>query len=590
MAQGLHGRDFGPSEPCAVCISPPCSDERAREGASIVAAKTRFRLSFADIIQELPPPTPASECPAAEEAEVSKEISLALAELRDPATDSSRLMEIAAAFPVLSAEISRHPNVYPELLDWISQYATTDRITAATVEVYDPETPATRLMELAAEHPQLSAEIADHPNAYAELREWLGTYAATAPSVDGAGTVAALPTLLAAQAEPDAPSRENIPTLEAEAEVEAAPALARAESGGTVLEEFDLTDALISGAAAAVGLFDNFAMLDHVADESRKVRSTLTRLLGPGDEIQIAIPVVVAAETRHDAIALFTRDRVIVAWGGILSAKGEIIIPFSTVQAARIGAGPNELADRATLYIQAASQTILAMPTEDAAEVELLTQVARGIPLDDLLDNEPVPPVPPVPIELSAPTELSVPSETPVLTRVQAVEQNPLLVELEDSTVAPSRLSALARMHPELHVAIAEHPATYPDLLDWLDSRPDPATKRAVAARRRRDGETESPPPTSLVRTSTSASAPLGAGTSGWESADKALDVAERVGDVVVNVAAVIYGIFLVIVGIAIAGLGFSQNSAGAGFVGVGIAVYGIYLALPLPGYKLVIW
>ena len=112
---------------------------------------------------------------------------------------------------------------------------------------------------------------------------------------------------------------------------------------------------------------------------------------------------------------------------------------------------------------------------------------------------------------------------------------------------------------------------------NWLASRPDPATRAAVAERRARDGENEP------LMVAASAS------TSGWERADSALDKVERAGEITRNILAAIYGIFLIIVGIAIAVLLFGKGSP-TGWVGLGIAVYGAYVALPLPGYKLIVW
>lgn len=415
--------------------------------------------------------------------------------------------------------------------------------TLVRAELADPNTAAARLTEIAAEHPTLAAEIAAHPNIYPGLSDWLQQYGSFAQPEP----VAVEPAAVIADVEP----------------VVAAPASETAPAA----EPFDLTDILIDGAAGAVSAFDDFAMLEAVAEMSRRVRPALERLLHPGDAVGIAAPVILAGADRREALALFTQDRLIVVWGGLLAAKGELVIPYSSVQAARVGTGPSELTDHATLYLQTDSQLMLALPTDDVQRLSFLALVAQGRPLDEVAPwNNPEP-------------------------VVEAAPLSPLEAELADPATAPARLAELAHSNPELHPAIAAHPAAYPDLLDWLESRDDAATKQAVEQRR---NPTPVAIPTRAVATVASVAAvPVSTKTSGWEKADKALDTADKVGNVVVNIAAVIYGIFLVVVGIAIAGLGFGNtggNGTGAGWVGVGIAIYGVYVALPLPGFKLIIW
>ncbi|MEO8527612.1 MAG: hypothetical protein ABI435_00880 [Pseudolysinimonas sp.] len=45
-----------------------------------------------------------------------------LTELSDPATEPARLAEIAHAFPDLAPQIIAHPNVYPDLVDWLAAH------------------------------------------------------------------------------------------------------------------------------------------------------------------------------------------------------------------------------------------------------------------------------------------------------------------------------------------------------------------------------------------------------------------------------------------------------------------------------------
>src|SRR5690606_15545268 len=129
----------------------------------------------------------------------------------------------------------------------------------------------------------------------------------------------------------------------------------------------------------------------------------------------------------------------------------------------------------------------------------------------------------------------------------------------------------LAASHPELHLELATHQRAYPELLDWLASRPDPGTRAAVAERRARDGGQV-------------AGTTAGTSKSGWEHAESALDKVDRAGEVVGTIFTVLYGIFLIVVGIAIAIFFFSFGSA-AGWIGLLVAAYGVYVALPLPGF-----
>jgi len=64
-----------------------------------------------------------------------------------------------------------------------------------------------------------------------------------------------------------------------------------------------------------------------------------------------------------------------------------------------------------------------------------------------------------------------------------------------DAGATASQVFEIARDFPALRVQAAQHPAAYPGLLDWLGKQNDPAVVAAVAARRAKDSETESPPP-----------------------------------------------------------------------------------------------
>ena len=46
-----------------------------------------------------------------------------------------------------------------------------------------------------------------------------------------------------------------------------------------------------------------------------------------------------------------------------------------------------------------------------------------------------------------------------------------------------AELARIAASRPDLHPALAVNPATYPDLVDWLRTSPDPAVQAALARR-----------------------------------------------------------------------------------------------------------
>lgn len=50
-------------------------------------------------------------------------------------------------------------------------------------------------------------------------------------------------------------------------------------------------------------------------------------------------------------------------------------------------------------------------------------------------------------------------------------------------TTPAAELARIAASRPDLHPALAANPATYPDLVDWLRTSPDPAVQTALAQR-----------------------------------------------------------------------------------------------------------
>lgn len=98
-------------------------------------------------------------------------------EASNPQTPATRLYELAIQDPQLWGSISANPAVYPELRDWISaQQAKRPSEVLPTVEdeANNPNTSAARLYELASEFPYLWDAISANPAVYPELRDWIG--------------------------------------------------------------------------------------------------------------------------------------------------------------------------------------------------------------------------------------------------------------------------------------------------------------------------------------------------------------------------------------------------------------------------------
>ncbi len=66
-------------------------------------------------------------------------------QLADPSTTAQQLADIAYDYPHLAAEITRHPNVYQGLVDWLAEYGVPEAApveVAAPVEIASPVMPA----------------------------------------------------------------------------------------------------------------------------------------------------------------------------------------------------------------------------------------------------------------------------------------------------------------------------------------------------------------------------------------------------------------------------------------------------------------
>lgn len=436
-------------------------------------------------------------------------------------------------------------------------------ITAARAELDDPDTAAARLMSIAQEHPSLGYQIAAHPNAYPELIEWLSLYgAAAAQQAEAARTTArATATTSTIAATTDA----AVPAITPLADVES-PTVAESAVAATVeeAEEWDVAGAMIGGAVAAVSTFNDFGMMESVADASRPALPVLESLLVPGDDVQIAIPCIYATNPRFEAISVFTQDRLILVWGGAFKSKGHRVILYSDVRSARVGAGPHELSEHAALYIDTNDPVAIALPTDSVPSMWFLTDLVKGVPLETLK---------PWDAHASALSE----SATPV------TDHDPVAAELANSYITGARLAEIAETRSDLHPQIAAHPKAYPNLLDWLESREDLATRAAVSRRRAQDhAATSSTASTSTV----AAAAPPTPGTSGWEKAEAVMDGAGRVVNGIGSVLTILYGVGLIILGIVIMGAPLS----GAVLGGLIVAAYGVYLALPLNYAKWVVW
>ena len=64
---------------------------------------------------------------------------------------------------------------------------------------------------------------------------------------------------------------------------------------------------------------------------------------------------------------------------------------------------------------------------------------------------------------------------------------------VHDPTTQPAQLGRIASERPDLRLAIAQHPAAYPALLDWLAEQGDPQVIAAVATRRATGGSSTQP-------------------------------------------------------------------------------------------------
>lgn len=74
---------------------------------------------------------------------------------------------------------------------------------------------------------------------------------------------------------------------------------------------------------------------------------------------------------------------------------------------------------------------------------------------------------------------------------------------LRDPSTSGVDLAAIAQMYPSLRPQVAQHPNTYPALLDWLDGLQDLVVSTVVAARRSADAEAAAPASVLTARRST---------------------------------------------------------------------------------------
>jgi len=75
------------------------------------------------------------------------------------------------------------------------------------------------------------------------------------------------------------------------------------------------------------------------------------------------------------------------------------------------------------------------------------------------------------------------------------VDRTTALAAVGDPRTPPAMLADIAQTYPDLWVAVAQHPNTYPDLLNWLAGRGNPQVAAAVqAAQARRAAVVPTPP------------------------------------------------------------------------------------------------
>lgn len=117
----------------------------------------------------------------------------------DPATPLEQLADLAHRHPDLRPLIVANPSTYPDLLNWLGALgdpavaaAFAERTAARAVQdrAGDPSTDPAVLAQLAYDHPELRATIAENPAAYPALLDWIAVAGLASRAVDPAPAVA----------------------------------------------------------------------------------------------------------------------------------------------------------------------------------------------------------------------------------------------------------------------------------------------------------------------------------------------------------------------------------------------------------------
>ncbi|MCL2653667.1 MAG: hypothetical protein FWD63_07785, partial [Propionibacteriaceae bacterium] len=167
--------------------------------------------------------------------------------VRDPATSRADLMSIAYAYPVLGAEVARHPNAYPGLLDWLEQFGTPKaraEVAAVRAETPPPIYRASRQDVDAMQDTVLSAPAA-----------------AAAPKVTPAPAPAPAPVAAPAPAPAAAVNRTEVPT------VPVVPAVSRIDSAAQSAMADAPTDRFAAQTAPVVA--DTMPLAAHTASQTK---------------------------------------------------------------------------------------------------------------------------------------------------------------------------------------------------------------------------------------------------------------------------------------------------------------------------------
>lgn len=158
---------------------------RLPEGARVVRADTAAAAAPVPAAPAGVPRSPAPRAPIAVPVAASVPVTVTETPARIPANATAEtLAALAAADATTWSEISRHPNVYPALLEWIAAQRAPVLPVAAEIldeersRAADPATDPHDLADIAHRRADLRGVVAANPAAYDGLREWIAQYPA----------------------------------------------------------------------------------------------------------------------------------------------------------------------------------------------------------------------------------------------------------------------------------------------------------------------------------------------------------------------------------------------------------------------------